>query len=158
MDCNIGYFHETKKDSLLIRGRKYFFVHGSSWLSMAINYYFEWWKADGTFEKIDTRLNQLDTQRELRASTPWLVWVDSWSVELNPMIEKDRGIDAAMELVTRGYLFEKSAHLTEMDKTTEQLKKGKKFVVESRRWVVVRSFAWTNRTGDPVLSQSGKRL
>ena len=102
MDCNIGYFHETKKDPLLVRSRKYFFVHGSSWLSMGINYYFEWWKADGTFEKIDTRLNQLDTQRELRASTPWLVWVDSWSVKLNPMIEKDRGIDAAMELVTNG--------------------------------------------------------
>ena len=172
----------------------------------AVNYYFECWKVDGTFEKINIRLNELDRQKEQRLSTPSLLCVDSQSVKLNPMIEKDRGIDGnkcvngrkreylvdtggrlwvavvhaaniadgkgALPLLGKlgsitprlekflgdtsynkifanavekaGYVFEKSARFAEIDKTVEQPKKGKKFVVESKRWVVERSFAWTN--------------
>ena len=172
----------------------------------AVNYYFECWKVDGTFEKINLRLNQLDRQKELRASTPSLLCVDSQSIKLSPMIEKDRGTDGnkfvngrkreylvdtggrlwvavvhaaniadgkgalplldKLDFITErlekflgdtsynkifadavekaGYLFEKSARFTEIDKTMEQPKKGKKFVVESKRWVIERSFAWTN--------------
>ena len=172
----------------------------------AVNYYFECWKTDKTFERINIRLNQIDRQKEHRESTPSLVCVDSQSVKLNPMIEKDRGIDGnkcvngrkreylvdtggrlwvavvhaaniadgkgALPLLDKldgiterlekflgdtsynkifanavskaGYVFEKSARFTEADKSVEQPKKGKKFVVESKRWVVERSFAWTN--------------
>ena len=59
----------------------------------AVNYYFECWKKEGIFEKINLRLNMLDRAQEERAITPSLLSVDSQSVKLNPMLEKDRGID-----------------------------------------------------------------
>lgn len=59
----------------------------------AVNYYFECWKTDETFERINIRLNEINRQKEHSESTTSLVWVDSQSVKLNPMIEKDRGID-----------------------------------------------------------------
>jgi len=59
----------------------------------AVNYYFEKWKATGVIEKINIRLNEIDRQKEQRAKSPSLLCVDSQSVKLNPMLNKDRGID-----------------------------------------------------------------
>lgn len=59
----------------------------------AVNYYFEEWKSKGVIESINVRLNSKDRQLELRESTPSLLCVDSQSVKLAPMMEKDRGID-----------------------------------------------------------------
>lgn len=42
---------------------------------------------------INIKLNQINRQKELRASTPSLLCVDSQSVKLSPMMEKERGID-----------------------------------------------------------------
>lgn len=172
----------------------------------AVNYYFECWKKDGTFEKINIRLNMLDREQENRAKTPSLVSVDSQSVKLNPMLEKDRGIDGnkkvngrkrqflvdtggrlwgvevhaaniadgkggvalldnmeawatrlekllgdtayngifAQKVEGKGFLFEKAARLDEATKVESNTNQGKKFVIEAKRWVVERSFAWTN--------------
>ena len=173
----------------------------------AVYYYFRKWKADGTFEKVNFLLNEIDRQREGRNLTPSLLCVDSQSVKLNPMLEKDRGIDGnkcvngrkrqylvdiggrlyavvvhaaniadgkgglslldKIESITerlekflgdtaynkifaagveeKGFKYEKSARIGgNADQTVEQPKSGKKFIVESRRWVVERSFAWTN--------------
>ena len=48
---------------------------------------------DGTFEKINFRLNQIDRERDAKNISPSLLCVDSQRVKLNPMLEKDRGID-----------------------------------------------------------------
>ena len=177
--------------------------------------YFREWVADGTFEKINFRLNQIDRKREAKNLTPSLLCVDSQSIKLNPMLEKDRGIDGnkhingrkrqylvdtggrlcavvvhaanladgkggvtlldkidsiterlekflgdtayngifADAVEKKGFKYEKSARISgNADETVEQPKTGKKFIVEAKRWVVERSFGWTNRTGDPVLS------
>lgn len=173
----------------------------------AVYYYFEKWIADGTFEKINFRLNSLDREQELRNSHPSLLCVDSQSIKLNPMLGKDRGIDGnkrvngrkrqylvdsggrlcavvvhaanmadgkgglpllekldsitkrlekfladtsyngifADAVVKKGYKYEKAARIGgNADTTVEQPKTGKKFIVEAKRWVVERSFAWTN--------------
>jgi transposase len=172
----------------------------------AVNYYFECWKKEGIFEKINLRLNMLDRAQEERAITPSLLSVDSQSVKLNPMLEKDRGIDGnkkvngrkrqflvdtggrlfgvevhaaniadgkgglalldkmegyvsrlekflgdtsyngifAQKVEEKGYVFEKAARLDEGAKKESKATGGKKFVVEAKRWVVERSFAWTN--------------
>ena len=73
-----------------------------------VYYYFRKWTRDGTFEEINFRLNYLDRQRELKKPIPYLLYVDSQSIKLNPMLEKYRGIDgnkkinAAMELGKKG--------------------------------------------------------
>ena len=59
----------------------------------AVCYYFMSWKEDGTFERLNTVLNELDRKRMDKAATPSLLCVDSQSVKLNPMLDKDRGID-----------------------------------------------------------------
>ena len=59
----------------------------------AVYYYFDKWKVDGTFEKVNTLLNELDRKNEEREGSPSLGCVDSQSVKLSPMMEKDRGID-----------------------------------------------------------------
>ena len=59
----------------------------------AVNYYFEEWKTKGIIESINVRLNSKDRQQELRKSTPSLLCVDSQSIKLSPMMEKDRGTD-----------------------------------------------------------------
>lgn len=173
----------------------------------AVNYYFEKWKSDGTIEKINTRLNEIDRQKEERESSPSLLCSDSQSVKLNPMLEKDRGIDGnkhvngrkrqflvdtggrlwvvlvhaanvadgkgalpllekldsvserlklflgdtayngvfAEAVEKKGFEYEKSARIGgNADPDIEQPKTGKKFIVEAKRWVVERSFAWTN--------------
>lgn len=60
----------------------------------AVNYYFEQWKRDGTFIKINDRLNELDREREERERLPSLMCIDSQSVKLTPMICEHRGLDA----------------------------------------------------------------
>ena len=172
----------------------------------AVNYYFECWKKDGTLEEINFRLNMLDREEQKRASNPSLLSVDSQSVKLNPMLEKDRGKDGnkkvngrkrqflvdvdgrlwgvvvhaaniadgkgalplldnteeikerlekflgdtaynsifAQGVAEKGYLFEKAARLDEGSSASQTEPQGKKFVVEPKRWVVERSFAWTN--------------
>jgi transposase len=59
----------------------------------AVNYYFEQWKKDGTFDNINMRLNQEDRKAEGRNASPSLLCIDSQSVKLTPMICEDRGID-----------------------------------------------------------------
>lgn len=173
----------------------------------AVYYYFDKWIADGTFEKINFRLNSIDRVNEQRKAKPSLLCVDSQSVKLNPMLEKDRGIDGnkrvngrkrqylvdtggrlwavvvhaanvadgkggltlldridsiterlekflgdtsyngifAETVVKKGFDYEKSARICgNADETIEQPKTGKKFIVQAKRWVVERSFAWTN--------------
>jgi len=173
----------------------------------AVYYYFDKWITDGTFEKINLRLNSIDRVNELRKANPSLVCVDSQSVKLNPMLEKDRGIDGnkrvngrkrqylvdsggrlcavvvhaaniadakgALSLLDKldniterlekflgdtsyngifaeavekkGFKYEKSARIGgNADLTLEQPKSGKKFIIEAKRWVVERSFSWTN--------------
>ncbi len=173
----------------------------------AVYYYFKKWIADGTFEKINFKLNQIDREAEAKNSMPSLLCVDSQSIKLNSMLQKDRGIDGnkhvngrkrqylvdtggrlcavvvhaaniadgkgALTLLGRidslterlekflgdtayngifadavekkGLKYEKSARISgNADQTVEQPKTGKKFIVEAKRWVVERSFSWTN--------------
>ena len=60
----------------------------------AVYYYFDQWKQDGTFERINTALNQLDRQRVGKEAYPSVLCIDSQSVKLSPMIWEYRGIDA----------------------------------------------------------------
>ena len=60
----------------------------------AVYYYFERWKQDGTFERINLTLNQLDRKRVKKEAYPSVLCIDSQSVKLNPMISEYRGIDA----------------------------------------------------------------
>lgn len=173
----------------------------------AVYYYFAKWSSDGRIEKMNFRLNSLDRLQEQRKAQPSLLCVDSQSVKLNPMLEKDRGIDGnkrvngrkrqylvdtggrlcavvvhaaniadgkgalalleqldslserlekflgdtsyngtfAEAVEKKGFKYEKSARIGgNADTTVEQPKTGKKFIVEAKRWVVERSFAWTN--------------
>ena len=59
----------------------------------AVYYYFDAWKQDGTFERINAALNELDRKRAGKMPTPSLVCIDSQSVKLNPMICENRGLD-----------------------------------------------------------------
>lgn len=60
----------------------------------AVYYYFEQWKQDGTFEQINSALNQLDRQRAGKEAYPSALCVDSQSVKLNSRICEYRGTDA----------------------------------------------------------------
>ena len=65
----------------------------------AVYYYFQQWKTNGTFERINITLNQLDRQREGRDPNPSALCIDSQSrsadaVKLAPFICEFRGIDA----------------------------------------------------------------
>jgi len=60
----------------------------------AVYYYFQQWKTNGTFERINIKLNQLDRQREGRDPNPSALCIDSQSVKLAPFICEFRGIDA----------------------------------------------------------------
>ncbi|QIP12026.1 IS5 family transposase [Spirosoma aureum] len=59
-----------------------------------VYYYFDQWKQDGTFERINVALNQLDRKRVMKQAHPSVLCVDSQSVKLNPMICEHRGTDA----------------------------------------------------------------
>lgn len=61
-------------------------------------YYFNCWKTDGTLERINRELNQLDRKQEKREAYPSVFCVDSQSgrrcgVKLAPMICEYRGLD-----------------------------------------------------------------
>lgn len=61
-------------------------------------YYFNQWKTDGTLERINRELNQLDRKREKREAYPSVFCIDSQNgpprgVKLAPMIYEYRGID-----------------------------------------------------------------
>ena len=65
----------------------------------AVYYYFQQWKQDGTFERINLALNQLDRKRVKKEVYPSVVCIDSQSrsagaVKLSPMICEYRGTDA----------------------------------------------------------------
>ncbi len=60
----------------------------------AVYYYFQQWKQDGTFERINLALNQLDRKRVKKEAYPSVICIDSQSVRLNPMICEYRGTDA----------------------------------------------------------------
>jgi transposase len=82
----------------------------------AVNYYFEKWKKDGTFEKMNTALNSRDRLREEREAYPSLICIDSQSVKLSPMIFENRGLDAYKKVNGRkrhlnGYLMGLLIHL-----------------------------------------------
>ncbi len=60
----------------------------------AVNYYFEKWKKDDTFDLISHRLNADDRVSEGREACPWLLCIDSQSVKLPPLVFEQRGTDA----------------------------------------------------------------
>jgi transposase len=59
-----------------------------------VYYYFRRWKQDGTFQRINIALNQLDRKRVNKEAYPSVLCIDSQSVKLAPMIWEDRGMDA----------------------------------------------------------------
>ena len=59
----------------------------------ALYYYFNQWKQDGTFERINAASNQLDRKRVDREAYPSALCVDAQSVKPNPMISEYRGMD-----------------------------------------------------------------
>jgi transposase len=60
----------------------------------AVYYYFEQWSQDGTFERINLALNQLDRKQVGKEAFPSVLCIDTQSVKLNPMIFEHRGTDA----------------------------------------------------------------
>jgi transposase len=65
----------------------------------AVYYYFSRWKTDGTLERINRELNQLDRKQQKREAYPSVFCIDSQSrsagaVKLAPMICEYRGLDA----------------------------------------------------------------
>ncbi|WP_229201741.1 IS5 family transposase [Arsenicibacter rosenii] len=59
----------------------------------AVYYYFECWKQDGTFERINAALNQLDRRQAGKEAHPSVLCIDAQSVKLHPMICEYRGMD-----------------------------------------------------------------
>ncbi|QKZ14721.1 IS5 family transposase [Spirosoma sp. KUDC1026] len=59
-----------------------------------VYYYFRRWKQDGTFQRINMALNQLDRKQVGKKPFPSVLCIDSQSVKLAPMIWENRGIDA----------------------------------------------------------------
>lgn len=105
-DAISPFFNIRRKRKLCLRhvlnGILYILRTGCQWRNLpqafpkwrAVNYYFEQWKKDGTFEQMNAALNRLDRIRESKAEFPSLVCVDSQSVKLSPMIFEERGIDS----------------------------------------------------------------
>lgn len=60
----------------------------------AVYYYFERWRQDGTFERINFALNQLDRRQFDKEAFPSVLCIDTQSVKLSPMIFEHRGTDA----------------------------------------------------------------
>ena len=59
----------------------------------AVYYYFDQWKTNDLFERINATLNEMDRKRAGRMGTPSLICIDSQSVKLSPMINEERGLD-----------------------------------------------------------------
>jgi len=74
---------------------------GSQWRNLdsrypkwtAVYYYFYKWSRDGTLEKTNAYLNEIERQRQDKEPTPSLACADSQSVKLAPMIFEDKGLD-----------------------------------------------------------------
>jgi putative transposase len=64
----------------------------------AVYYYYYKWTHDGTFEKMNAYLNEIERERQGREATPSLACVDSQSVKLSPMIFEDRGTDGGKKV------------------------------------------------------------
>lgn len=56
-------------------------------------YYFRKWKRNGTLEKLNTHLNQIERLRQGKTPTPSLVCIDSQSIKASSFIRQDKGID-----------------------------------------------------------------
>jgi transposase len=99
------FFNVGRKRKLCLRrvlnGILYLLRTGGQWRNLpqefpnwrAVNYYFERWKKDGTFERMNAALKRLDRLRASKPGFPSLVCVDSQSVKLSPMIFEERGTD-----------------------------------------------------------------
>ncbi|ADB40828.1 transposase IS4 family protein [Spirosoma linguale DSM 74] len=176
----------------------------------AVYYYFDQWKTDGTLERINRALNQLDRTQEEREALPSVFCVDSQSVKLAPMICEYRGLDSHKKVNGRkrqllvdtgGRLWAAHVHaandgdgpaalalisdiLWYGDRVEKVFGDGsyggvfakalagwglaferaarpesaQGFVPVAKRWVVERTIAWTNRSGDPVFSAHRQRL
>jgi transposase len=59
----------------------------------AVYYYFDRWKAKGTFEQMNAALNQLNRVNAGREAYPSALCIDSQSVKLSPLINSYRGTD-----------------------------------------------------------------
>ena len=77
----------------------------------AVYYYFDKWKNNGLFEKINRIVNQLDRKQEGREEYPSIFSIDSQSVKLSPRIFEDRGIDANKKVNGRKRQLKKSARM-----------------------------------------------
>lgn len=161
----------------------------------SVYYYFRKWKNDGTIEKINLAINQLERLKIGREISPSLGFVDSQSIKLAPMIGYERGLDGNKKVNGRkrhiltdviGRIYTVHVHAANRhdspqgvhllddidqlprlecimaDKTyqgtfaravealglrfevPERPQDTKGFVVEAKRWVVERSFAWLN--------------
>lgn len=162
----------------------------------AVYYYFDRWKKQGVFEKINAALNQLERLQNKRESTPSLGLADSQSIKLAPMIYEQRGVDGNKKVNGRkrqimvdvlGRLYQCHVHAANLHDSPEgvhlledthnffdRLSKimadktyrgtfaqaveqaglefetparpdnTKGFVLEAKRWIVERTFAWFN--------------
>lgn len=162
----------------------------------AVYYYFDKWKKNTVFEKINAALNQIERLQNNRDSLPSLGLADSQSIKLAPMIYEHRGIDGNKKVNGRkrqimvdvlGRIHQCHVHAANLHDSPEgvnllkdtngffdQLRKimadktyrgtfaqavelagmsfevphrpdnTKGFIVEAKRWVVERTFAWLN--------------
>ncbi len=101
-----SFFNLKRKRKLCLRAVSNAILHilrtGCQWRNLpgcfphwrAVNYYFEQWKKDGTFEAVNHALNAGDRVREGREPSPSLLCVDTQSIKLSPFIFEHRGTDA----------------------------------------------------------------
>lgn len=59
----------------------------------AVYRYFYIWSRNGTFEKMNACLNEMERISQQREATPSLVCADSQSIKIAPMIFEDKGLD-----------------------------------------------------------------
>jgi putative transposase len=64
----------------------------------AVYYYFRAWPKNGTIEKLNASLNEMERKKHEKEATPSLVCVDSQSVKLAAMIFEDRGTDGGKKV------------------------------------------------------------
>ncbi|WP_246202314.1 transposase [Spirosoma agri] len=67
----------------------------------AVYAHFNIWKSDGTFERLNAALNELDRLMADRDALPSAVRVDSQLVKLAFLIGEDRGLDAHKRVSAR---------------------------------------------------------
>jgi len=88
---------------LIFNAILYITQNGQQWRSLAqtkfphwraVYYYFDQWKKNDTFNKINLALNQIERLNIGRFPLPSPGLADSQSVKLTPMIYEHRGLDA----------------------------------------------------------------